>query len=76
MVPPDLNIPRSFCRHCKRDTESATDVIEVGSVRYDVSYCSECGIANSAFRLSKDGKSKGAAADNILLRKMHRPARK
>jgi hypothetical protein len=51
-------------------------VIEVGGVHYEVSYCSNCGIASGAFRLTRDGKSREDVPDNILLRKMHRPERK
>lgn len=66
----------SYCRHCGRQTESATEVIEVGGVRYEVSYCSNCGIASGAFRLTDEGRSAEGVPDNILLRKMHRPERK
>lgn len=51
-------------------------MVEVGGVRYEVSYCASCGIASGAFRLTKEGKSKADVPDNILLRKMHRPERK
>jgi len=52
---------------------SATQVIEVGGVKYEVSYCDNCGIASGAFRLSRDGRSREGAADNIMLRRLHRP---
>ena len=65
----------SFCRHCGRDTNCAVDTIEVGGVRYEVMYCAECGIAGSAFRLSRDGKREGAA-DSLMLRRLHKPASK
>jgi hypothetical protein len=64
-----------FCRHCGRETESATDVLKVGATSYDVIYCSECGIASSAFRLSREGKREGPA-DNMMLRRLHKPAKK
>jgi hypothetical protein len=64
-----------FCRHCARATNSATDVLEVGGVRFEVVYCSECGIAGSAFRLSRSGAREGPA-DNLMLRRLHKPAKK
>ncbi len=64
-----------FCRHCAKQTHSATDLIDVGGVRYEVVYCSECGIASSGFRLSRDGKREGPA-DNLMLRRLHKPAKK
>ncbi len=66
----------NYCRHCNRETESATEVIEVAGVQYEVSYCANCGITSGAFRLTKDGKSSEGVPENILLRKMHRPERK
>jgi hypothetical protein len=66
----------SFCRHCGKDTASATDVIEVGGVKYEVSYCDNCGIASGAFRLSRDGHSREGPADNIVLRRLRRPEKK
>jgi len=47
----------------------------VGGVRYEVVYCSECGIASSAFRLAGDGSREGPA-DNLMLRRLHQPAKK
>lgn len=76
MQDPDSSGAPSFCRHCGRETESATEVIEVGGVRYEVSYCSNCGIASGAFRLTDKGRSSEGVPDNILLRKMHRSERK
>ena len=64
-----------FCRHCGRETHSAKDTLDVGGVRYEVIYCSECGIASSAFKLSRDGKREGPA-DNMMLRRLHKPAKK
>lgn len=66
----------AFCRHCGKDTHSANDIIEVGGIKYDVSYCSECGIASGAFRLSRDGKSREGPADNLMLRRLHKPNKK
>lgn len=66
----------AFCRHCGKETLSATDVIEVGGVKYEVSYCDNCGIASGAFRLSRDGRSREGPADNLLLRRLHRPEKK
>ena len=66
----------SYCRHCGKETNSAQDVIDVGGVKYEVSYCAECGIAAGAFRLSRDGKSREGAADNLMLRRLHRPDKK
>jgi hypothetical protein len=65
-----------FCRHCGKETISANEVIEVGGMKYEVSYCAECGIAAGAFRLSKDGKSLEGPADNLMLRRLHRPPKK
>ena len=71
--------PRSpsvaFCRHCGRDTNCATEVLDVGGIRYEVMYCSECGIAGSAFRLSREGRREGPA-DGLMLRRLHKPANK
>lgn len=64
-----------FCRHCGKDTHSATENLEVGGVRYEVVYCAECGIAASAFRLSRSGQREGPA-DNLMLRRLHKPAKK
>ena len=64
-----------YCRHCGKQTQSGTDVLNVGGVSYEVVYCSECGIASSAFRLSRDGSREGPA-DNIVLRRLHKPAEK
>ncbi|HKZ59128.1 MAG TPA: hypothetical protein VJ547_04665 [Candidatus Thermoplasmatota archaeon] len=47
----------------------------MGGVRYEVVYCSECGIASSAFRLAGDGSREGPA-DNLMLRRLHQPAKK
>jgi uncharacterized Zn finger protein len=63
---------KNYCRHCGRETESATELVEVGGIRYEVSYCANCGIASGAFRLTTDGKSREDVPENILLRKMHR----
>jgi len=49
--------------------------LQVGGVTYEVRYCAECGIAGSAFRLSRDGKREGPA-DNLMLRRLHKPANK
>ena len=65
-----------FCRHCGKETMSATDVIEVGGVKYEVSYCDNCGIASGAFRLARDGRSREGPADNLMLRRLHRPKNK
>lgn len=65
----------AFCRHCGKDTNSAKDILEVGGVRYEVMYCSECHIAGSAFRLSRDGRREGPA-DGLMLRRLHKPAPK
>lgn len=64
-----------FCRHCGKTTNSARDILNVGGLRYEVMYCSECGIAGSAFRLSRDGRREGPA-DNLMLRRLHKPAKK
>jgi hypothetical protein len=68
-------VAMQFCRHCGRETQSATDVLKVGGTNFDVIYCSECGIASSAFRLSRDGKREGPA-DNVMLRRLHKPAKR
>jgi hypothetical protein len=64
-----------FCRHCGKSTSSATDVLQLGGISYEVMYCAECGIAGSAFRLSREGKREGPA-DSLMLRRLHKPAKK
>lgn len=63
---------QNFCRHCGKDTSSATQLIKVGDVSYEVVYCSECEIASSAFRLSRSGAREGPA-DNLMLRRLQKP---
>ena len=76
MPAPDDSAGSNFCRHCDKETESATEVVVVAGTRYEVSYCSNCGIASGAFVLTEDGKSSEGVPENILLRKMHQPERK
>lgn len=74
-VPGTETSAQNFCRHCGKPTASATDVIKVGDVSYEVVYCSECGIASSGFRLARDGSREGPA-DNLMLRRLHKPEKK
>jgi hypothetical protein len=66
----------AFCRHCGKDTFSATQMLEVGGTKYEVSYCDNCGIASGAFRMSRDGRSREGPADNLVLRRLRRPEKK
>ena len=65
----------NYCRHCDRKTQSATEFLKVGGVSFEVVYCSECGIASSAFRLSGAGTREGPA-DSLMLRRLHKPTKK